>query len=76
MSNKSLAQLEIGSPEWIAKRQTLLGNPPNPGRKAEPAPSLLALGALAIVVGTVFMTAVRFGAMLGRHQQSNENPRA
>ena len=63
MSNKSLAQLEIGSPEWKAKRQAL-GYSPVPPRESQPG--LLAVGALAIAVGAVLMTAVRLGGLLAR----------
>jgi len=63
MSNKSLAQLEIGSPEWKAKRQAL---DYSPASTRESQPDLLALGALAIAVGAVLMTAVRLGGLLAR----------
>jgi len=63
MSNKSLAQLEIGSPEWIARRQAL-GYSHVPPRDSQPG--LLAVGVLAIAVGAVFMTAVRLGGLLAR----------
>lgn len=63
MSNKSLAQLEIGSPEWVARREAL-GYSHAPPRESQPG--LLAMGALAIAVGAVFMTAVRVGGLLAR----------
>lgn len=63
MSNKSLAQLEIGSPEWMARREAL-GYSHVPPRESQPG--LLSIGVLAITVGAVFMTAIRLGALLAK----------
>lgn len=64
MTHKSLAQLEIGSPEWIAKRQALVGTRTIPSPDAPP--SALALGALALVASAIVLAALRVSAMMMR----------
>lgn len=66
MSHKSLAQLEIGSPEWIAKRQALVGSRMTPS--ADAPPSALALGALALAASAIVLAALRLGAMMTRRR--------
>jgi hypothetical protein len=65
MSNKSLAQLEIGSPEWTAKRNELYGARQNPTRR-EPPPDALGLGMIALAAGVAVLGLMRLCAAVGR----------
>jgi hypothetical protein len=66
MSDKSLAQLEIGSPEWTAKRQALIGNGGNAAPAPEMSTSALALGVLALATSALVLGALRLRAMMGK----------
>jgi len=71
MSEKTLAQLEIGSPEWVAKRDAM-SQPATggqrgraPGRHAA-QPDAFELGAIALAAGVVVLGLLRLCGMGGR----------
>lgn len=67
MSEKTLAQLEIGSPEWVAKRRAISGSQTDRRRDA-PAPGMLAIGAFAIAASALLLAAARLGSMMTRRR--------
>jgi hypothetical protein len=71
MSEKSLAQLEIGSPEWVAKRDGM-SQPADGGQRRAATgrraaqPDAMELGAIALAAGVVVLGLLRLFGMGGR----------
>jgi hypothetical protein len=71
MSEKSLAQLEIGSPEWVAKRGAMSqpgtgGQRGSAGGRRAAQPDAMELGAIALAAGVVVLGLLRLFGMGGR----------